>query len=269
MREMKELLVRLSEEEIQRRKDEHYEVSRALATLQEEKSNWLSNFRVRCKPHKDREKDLRTTIDNRGELRQVECEYRPGLVNGTTDIIRLDTLELVETISEDPEDDAPVNQPGLPFAAPRAPALRCTGVDADGECFQITAEQADAADREIRENGVARVETGDATTGAYRALVKVLRGKACETCGIVAPHHRPECASLKAEEAQLDAEVTLPLTEEEATDDGPDDGEAILAKLEAVEPQSDSPRARAEAQGLVPTKPKRRKAKADEAGEVH
>jgi hypothetical protein len=32
----------------------------------------------------------------------------------------------------------------------------------------------------------------------------VKRGKACDTCGIVEPHHRPECAGMKADDAEAE-----------------------------------------------------------------
>jgi hypothetical protein len=42
-----------------------------------------------------------------------------------------------------------------------------------------------------------------ATLGEVERIVAVKRGKACDTCGIVEPHHRPECAGMKAEEMAL------------------------------------------------------------------
>lgn len=198
--EKRELLCVLTEDEIQTRKDRHYEVSRTIAVLGEEKSAWLSAFRAKLKPHKDEEGELRTQIDNRGEMRNVECEWRDSLVNGVQELVRLDTLEVVDTLSDDPEDDAPEGQPSL-FAGKRPPLpdQRCTGITADGEAFAITVLQADAAEMTIA------VDPGEPPAalleidGRNVHIVKVLRGKACEVCGIVAPHHRPECAEMKAD----------------------------------------------------------------------
>lgn len=225
--EDRELLCTLTDDEVQTRKDAHYEVSRTIAVLGEEKSAWLSDFRAKLKPHKDREAELRDQIDKRGELREVKCEWRDGLVAGVSECVRLDTGEVIDTASDDPEDEAP--QERLPFTkAKPAPELRCTAIDVDGVAYAITAEQADSAEMTMS------VDPGEppmATLkidGANRRIVRILRGKACDVCGIVSPHHRPECDAMKAEDAAPDsydrndtAQVAAKIAEGGKPDDEP------------------------------------------------
>jgi len=207
VREERELACVLTEGEIQARKDQHYEVSRTLAVFDEEKKAWLSDFRVRCKPHKEREKELRTQIDTKTELRKVECEWRDSLVNGgDSELVRLDTGEVIDTLSENPEDDAPEGQERLPFSAAKpAPELRCTAVDVDGVAYAITAEQADSADLTMSvDDGNPPLATLK-IDGVNRRIMKVLRGTACDHCGIVPPFHRPECEGMQADDAAPDS----------------------------------------------------------------
>lgn len=233
------LSVKLATDEVQAKKDQHYEVSRTLASYDEEKSAWLLDFRHRRKPVKDLEKVLRTAIDSQAEMREVACEERESLVNGAIEVVRLDTGEVIETRAADDDGDEDERQPNL-FAgtvspAPPAPALRCTVVNEDGEWFAINAEQADAADIEIAAQGFALI----VIDGVSRRGTKIVRGKACETCGIVGDDHHPDCASIRAE------------------DDSPDDGATVIAKMDGklddapLVPKGDA------SKPLVATKPKR------------
>lgn len=149
---------------------------------------------------------LAAAINQKCETRPIECEERRDLDTGELVLLRLDR-DPPEEVSRRPfgEDERAATdnkQPSLfdgkrqRKTPPPAPTLRCNAVNEDGEIFVITAEQADAADREIRENGKAGLEV----EGMRREVVKVVRGKACETCGIVGTH-RPECAQMKREEA--------------------------------------------------------------------
>lgn len=193
-RQTETLLVRFSDSEITARKEDHYAVLRTIDEIK-------AKHRDELKPHKSRAKALVDAIELGGELRDVECEWCESLVNGGgRELVRLDTGEVVDTSSDDPEDDAPASQPSL-FDAPRpaVPVLRCSGVDADGEAHPITAEQADAADREIAATGRAVVFVG-ANSDKRVEVVKVLRARACGTCGAADGHHRPECKAMQRDE---------------------------------------------------------------------
>jgi len=149
---------------------------------------------------------LAAAINQKCETRTIECEERRDLETGELVVFRLDRDPPEEIpgsrkpYGQDEKADSP--QASLfdgkrqRKAPPVVPTLRCNGVNEDGEIFVISAEQADVADREIRENGKALLEVD----GARREVVRVIRGKACETCGIVG-NHRPECADMKREEA--------------------------------------------------------------------
>lgn len=249
IKESRELLCTLTDDEVQVRKDRHYEVSRTIAVLGEEKSAWLSAFRAKLKPHKDEEAELRDQIDKRGELREVECEWRDGLVNGVTECVRLDTGEVIDTHSDDPEDDAP--QERLPFAGKgkSAPELRCTAIDADGVPYLITAEQADAADRQIADQGHAMVAVD--RDGPHVRVEKIVRGRACEFCGQADGHHRqPECDDARAEadaEGSPLREVSGDGSDPEPEDDDPNDTSDLAMRLAESPLPSDEP--------LVPNDP--------------
>jgi hypothetical protein len=71
----------------------------------------------------------------------------------------------------------------------------------DGVLYAISPEQADVIDRlDVSANKPERL----IIDGTHRTIVAVKRGKACDTCGIVEPHHRPECAGMKADDAEAE-----------------------------------------------------------------
>lgn len=200
------LVCKLTKDEIDERGRKASELDQERRHLADEKKAKVKVFNAQLKGLDTQIAELTEAATKGEELRDVECEERPSLVEGSNvvEIWRLDTNELLETIAEDPEDDAPESerrQGALPFAAPKVPELRCTGINADGECFSLTAEQADAASREIEltKSAVVFVNGGDNRQTIVKTIVKVLRGKACGTCGIVAPHHRPECKAIERE----------------------------------------------------------------------
>lgn len=195
------LVCKLTKDEIDERGRKASELDQERRHLADDKKAKVKVFNAQLKGLDTQIAELTEAATKGEELRDVECEERESLVNGSNvvEIWRLDTEEIVETIAEDPEDDAPDSerrQGALPFAAKAPPVIRCSAVNEDGECFPITAEQADALDRAIAECGRGNVEID----GRPVQAVKVLRGKACDTCGIV-NGHRPECAAMKREEA--------------------------------------------------------------------
>lgn len=175
-------------------------------TVEAEKRAANSGFNEQLKKIAEASDKLAAAINRRCETRAVDCEERRDLDTGELVLFRLDGPDPVE-VSRKPygEDERAAKdnkQPSLfdgkrqRKTPPPAPTLRCNAVNEDGEIFVISAEQADAADREIRESGKALLDVD----GVRREVIKVVRGKACETCGIVGTH-RPECAQMKREEA--------------------------------------------------------------------
>lgn len=223
MKTTRMLSVTLTEAELTERRDKLAKADQEKLAILAEKRSALAGFRARLKPIDESIDMISREIVTRSQVREVECEERPGLVNGVIEVVRLDTGEVVETIH--PDEDA--RQASL-FESPRPtlPELRCTAVDEDGDCFAITAEQADAAEREIAERGKARLEIRGEDGWGVVFAVRIVRGRACDTCGIVAPHHRPECPGTKAEDA-------------EDGDDGPEDhaeASRLLAEIQALAP---------------------------------
>lgn len=263
-RETRPLLCKLTEDEMKAVVAAHSDASSAVAKIDLRKKDALASFRHEKKPFVDECARLQKLKDTGHEERRVECEIRPGLVNGVngTEVWRLDTNELVESWTDDPEDEAPEvdgKQPGLPFERPEVPRLLCTAIDADGECHEISAEQADAGELEIKDAGTARLTIGERTVVA----VRIARGKPCETCGVVGGDHRPECADLKKADAVIEGdgksideiadEVADALEEYDRNDTS-----AVAAKIDEIEPPPDGP-VRGIESATTKVKPKRGK----------
>ncbi len=247
--------------------DEKSEREAKASELDQEKRKLEAEKKVEMKArgaeikHLDKQIATLTEAATKGEeSREVECEERESLVNGSNavEVVRLDTLEVIERIASDPEQEPDPRQPGLPFAAPPLPSLPCTAIDEDGVAYGITAEQADSFD-------VGKTEMPSMTAmlmlveGTQRYIVKVVRGRACETCGIVAGH-RPECAGMKAEDEHEQA-----IDPFEGYD--PNDTAAVAARIDEVPGPSDAPLA-PKSQELVATKPKRSKKNGKAEAEV-
>ena len=261
----RKLLCKLTEDEIDERGRKAADLDQEKRKVDAERKATASTFREQIK-HLDKQiADLTEQATTGEELREVECEERESLVSGGgLEIVRLDTLEVVDTIPDDPEDDAPSDQPRLPFSAARpAPELRCTAIDADGVPYLITAEQADAADRQIAEQGHAMVAVD--RDGPHVRVEKIVRGRACEFCGQADGNHRqPECDDAKREAAgEFAAEHGL----ESATleDDDRNDTSDLAMRLAESPLPSDEP--------LVPNEPSarapRKSSKASKTSEVH
>lgn len=252
MKDLRDLFVKFTEDELQLVVDEHSDVCSQLSDIEARAKAASAAFRAEAKPLKERRAELEEMKSNGGVKRPVECEWRDSLVNGQIECVRLDTGEVVDTQAEAPAEESPQ---GSLFSQPRpdAPRLLCTALNDDGECWAITAEQADAAEREITESGSARVQVD----GDTHTVTKVLRGRACDTCGIVAPHHRPECASMRAEdEGDACRLVEHGFVDPEPDSYDPNDTAQVAQRIAEVEPPPDGP-VRGGDQKLVPTKPKR------------
>lgn len=209
----KKITVKLTADEMKQIVDAHSDVCSKLTKLEEEKSDALAGFRHRKKPLADERDRLQEIKDTGTEQREVQVFERPGLVNGTIEIVRVDTGEVVETESEDPEDEDP-RQPGLfegVAPPPRAPTLTVEGVDKDGEIWTLTAEQADRVRAGLAEGmQVVAVDIDGETVG-------IVRLSACSTCSMVDGNHHPDCARIQAEDAE---------------DEGPDDGARVIQLTE-------------------------------------
>ena len=272
MKETRELPVKLTDEEMAAIVALHSDESSKIAKVDERKKSALAGFRHEKKPHVDEVARLQGIKDTGCELRKVECEWRDSLVNGGgQELVRLDTMEVIDRNSDDPEDNAPDSaQPALPFAAPAVPVLRWTGIDADGVAYPITAEQFDAAEREIKATGSAVVFVGE-NSDQRVTLKNVVRAKACEFCGMAdGTHRQPEC-----DEAKVDASETPTATAEALGHDGEppegfgdetdaddydrNDTAAVAAKIAEVPPPNDRPLPSA-ADATTKVKPKRAKA---------
>lgn len=259
MKELRKLPVMLTETEMTERRDRLAAREQELIAVEAEKKETMGEFRERMKPIKADLASLSLAIVKRSEDREVDCEWRDSLVNGQLELVRLDTLEVIERETSD-EAAADAAQPSLfGGARPTAPTLVCSALNDDGEAWSITAEQADAAERAIAESGSARVEVD----GDTHTVTRVARGKACGTCGIVGGHHRPECAELQADGGN------------EPEDDGdpggydPNDAAAVAAKIAEGPTPPDGP-VRGYSAADATAKPKRsKKAKAEEAEGVH
>jgi hypothetical protein len=237
------LLCKLTADEKSEREAKASELDQEKRKLEAEKKAEMKARGAEIK-HLDKQIAALTESATKGEeQREVECEERESLVNGsnTIEVVRLDTLEVIETIDSDPEPMPDSKQPGLPFASPPVPSLPCTAIDADGVPYGITAEQVDAFERE-------KVETPSLTAvflfidGIERAIVRVLRSRACEFCSAADGNHRPECKGMKAD-AEDDANDTAAVAARIAEVEGPND-------LPLVPPGDD-------AKPLVQVKPKR------------
>jgi hypothetical protein len=209
MIETRKLPVKLTPDEIERVVREHSDTCSTLVLLEVEKKAANKVFTMKMKPHKEHRDMLQLIKDTGVEQREVDCEHRESLVTGQTEVVRLDTFEVIETYvpGASVDDDEPdPNQPALPFAAPAVPVLRCTAVDIDGVCYAIQIEQAEVIERILTEapNEPARI----LLEGSHRTIVAIRRGKACEFCGVVpdalGAGHRPECAGMKADDAEAE-----------------------------------------------------------------
>lgn len=133
-------------------------------------------------------------INQKCETREIQCEERRDLETGEIVLFRLDRTPPEEVsrrpFAEDEKADSPqaslFDRKRSKKAPPPAPTIKCNAINEDGEIFVITAEQADAGDREIADTGHAKLK------GTNGKIVKILRGRACDQCGIV-NDHRPEC----------------------------------------------------------------------------
>lgn len=192
---------------------------------------------------------LAAAINQGCEMRATPCEERRDLDTGELVVFRLDR-DPPEEVSRRPygQDEKQDSPQASLFDGKRekkgprsAPVVRCSAVDGDGECWPITAEQADVFDRTEQ-----KPVTLQCANGGLVNAVKVLRGKACETCGIVAPDHRPECPEIKAADA--------------ADPDSYDrnDTSAVAAKIDEIEPPPDGP-VRGVESATTKVKPKRGK----------
>lgn len=265
IRTTQKLMCKLTQMEIDERSVKAAELDQEKRKLADEKKGRVKIFNEQLK-HLDKQiAELTEQATTGEELREIECEERPGLVNGVNgiEVWRLDTNELIDSWTEDPEDDAPDGdkQPGLPFAAPEVPRLLCTAIDADGECHEISAEQADAGELEINDSGIARLTIGERTVVA----VRIARGKPCETCGVVGGDHRPECADLKKADAVIDGEGDGKSIDEIADEVADaleeydrNDTAQVAAKIDEIEPPPDGP-VRGVESATTKVKPKRGK----------
>ncbi len=258
---LKSLFCAFSEGEIEARKGDHYAVLRAIDEIKERHKGEL-------RPHKQRVKSLVEAIEEGGEKRQVECSWRDSLVEGgPRELVRDDTGEVVESSrgeSSDPEIDDE-RQPGLfgsVSAAPLVPILGAHIVDREGECHAVNAEKLDDLERlfAIANGAEFDVRFGDGPT--IHAL-KLVRGRACGTCGIVG-HHRPECPGMMAEDA-VEALGITDVTLEESDDYDRNDTAAVARKIAEGPKPDDRPLTRGVESATA--KPKRGK-KSGDASEV-
>lgn len=254
----------LTEDEIRERDHRASELQQeSLKTIDEKKSE-VKRYNATLKHFAQQIKSLTEASTTGKELREVEIQWRPSMVNGQDDeLFRVDTGEAIE----DGDESVDERQAALPFPRPEPPVLRCSVVADDGQMFPITAEQADALEFQIAEsNGAFRVtlDGSDGTTHMITA-VKVVRGKACDTCGIVAPDHRPECEGMRAEDGAVfestqtvDGKVNqVSISMLESDDYDRNDTGAVAAKISEVAPPDDKPLAPKAEQPLKQVKPRR------------
>lgn len=240
LRTTRKLMCKLTEQEIDERGRKAADLDQEKRALDAERKATAATFREQIKHLDAQIADLTEQATTGQELREVECEEREALVNGGgLEVVRLDTGEVIDTIHDDPETESP--QPSL-FDAPRPelPALRCTAIDADGCAFPISAEQADAADREIAEGSTARIEVAGPETGqGVIFAVKIVRGRACEFCGSADGNHRqPDCDDAKRDAAEADA---LHIAAHGFAGDDEHDTGALALQLAASPLPSDEP----------------------------
>jgi hypothetical protein len=203
IREEVEWTMTLTEAELAEVVQKHSDECTTLAALEDEKRIAMQAFAEKMKPHKKERDRLNEAKTTGKEKRQVWTLVRDSLVTGQVERVLEATGEVLDTwvpgASVDIDEPDP-KQPGLPFAAPAMPELRCTAIEDDGTVHSISAELADSLERDIGESAVKQAVMSD--NGLGRVIVAVKRGKACNTCGIVAPHHRPECADMRAAEGR-------------------------------------------------------------------
>lgn len=231
-----------------------------------EKKAWNDGWKERVQPKDKRARAavLAAICTSGIEQRPVKCEWRDGLVNGTRELWRLDTNE----IAIDPATGKPFvpdeqeelfdgeGETGEDFeqARPTPPVLRWTGFDAAGVAHPITAEQFDAAEREIKATGSAVVFVGE-NSDQRVTLKNVVRARACHWCGQADGNHRqPECDQAKADSAadfgaegfEGDSDERLgalraQLESDIADDYDRNDTAAVAAKIAEVPPPNDRP----------------------------
>jgi hypothetical protein len=190
-----------------------------LAKKKAEIDNILARKKQACSACNAEKKEAQKELDkvalalNTGtEMREIPCEERRDLESGEIVTYRMDrNLPNGEEIpgSRKPfgqTETGDEKQPGLfdtskraRRATPPVPKVVCNAIDEDGEIHVIGAELADVISHELQNSKSvsARVDAGE------RNIVKVVRGKACGTCGIVGGDHRPECDGMKLEEQGL------------------------------------------------------------------
>jgi hypothetical protein len=241
MIESRKLPVKLTPDELEGIVHAHSDVCSKLIDIENRKRAALSNFRHERKPHVE-ERDRLELLKTTGvEERAVDCEIRESLVNGQMEAVRLDTMEVVDTWTPGADDEeADERQLALPTAAPPVPVQRCTAIDVDGVMYAVSPEQADVIDRlDVSQSKPERL----IIDGTHRTIVAVKRGKACDTCGIVEPHHRPECAGMKADvfnDADGDVIGRVLLTDEDVDCDR-NDTAAVAAHIAGMTQPSDAP----------------------------
>jgi hypothetical protein len=239
MIESRKLPVKLTPDELEGIVHAHSDVCSKLIDIENRKRAALSNFRHERKPHVE-ERDRLELLKTTGvEERAVDCEIRESLVNGQMEAVRLDTMEVVDTWTPGADnEEADPNQPALPFAAPPVPVVRCTAIDVDGVMYAVSPEQADVIDRlDVSQSKPERL----IIDGTHRTIVAVKRGKACDTCGIVEPHHRPECLSMKIEAAE-DLALSQAMEEHYGADSyDRNDTAAVAAHIAGMTQPNDAP----------------------------
>lgn len=127
MNTTRELPVKLSDEKKSRLGEElaHQLTERDL--IRAEKRSAIADANERIKEIDQMVTKLTQSIETGSELREVKCLERVSPTNGSVEVVRLDTGEIVETI-HDPERAAKVAQAELPFGA--TPATSSAPVEA-------------------------------------------------------------------------------------------------------------------------------------------
>lgn len=170
---------------------------------------------------------VRGAIETGSEIRDVQCLERPGAVNGTFELVRLDTGEIVET-ETDVERAARDNQQELPLTRPGKACEHCGMADGThrDEPHGYARAELDVS-KEDKKKGIEKHERVLPLTAAQREGLEVDEDGTIG--GDVAIEYEGKSYTL------------LALVDGEEDDDAPDNGAAAIDLLDDIDDDTPVP----------------------------
>lgn len=180
----------LSEAELVMRSRELVKIDDDLTTLDQEKTDFLDDWKDRRRKLETRQVELKSVVRSGKEDRPITCVRQPDYVRGVWEWIRTDNGKAAKTEPMSRQDQQ-LSIPGAgavvsQLPAKQPPQIVTEAVDIDGEIVQITAEQAD----QVRIALSSDEKHCDLEIGGQKRRIVAL--KACAECGAADGNHRPD-----------------------------------------------------------------------------